>query len=142
MSSVLIEIADAVTAALNGASLSQPFTAERVYVTPIDLVELAALTVTVAPSLLAVRASDLGPRHAREPEIAVMVMERTSGVVAREDALMTLTEEIVDLFATRPLAGTQARNIGVELRPAFDQVACDTEGLFASLILLTFRLTR
>jgi len=140
--STLIDVAEAVKATLNGASLGQPIVAERAYVVPRDLSDLGTPSVVVAPSLLAVRALDLAPRHSREPEIAVAILERTAGNKAREDALMTLAEGIVDLFATKPLAGTRARNIGVELRPVFDAAAYDAEGVCSTLILLTFRLNR
>ena len=43
------QIADALKASLNGASFSQPFTAERVWLVKFTLVQLAELKVSVVP---------------------------------------------------------------------------------------------
>ncbi len=141
MSATVITIADAVVSALNAASLSQGFTATREYVLPKNLTDLGTLTVSVAPSLLAIKAFDLGPRKAFEPEIAIGIRQRTGNVKATNDALMLLGEEVASLFAFRPLDGTNARNVGVEVRPVYDPAALDTQGICSTLILLTFRLT-
>lgn len=137
--SVVIEIADAVVAALNAACLSQSVTARRIYVAPQDLADLADLDVTVAPVELAVIASDLGPRHAWQPQVAVTVRKRVGDSMEQADALMCLAEEIIQLFGTLPLAGTLARNTAVDVR-LIDSAMFDARGVMSILIILTFRL--
>lgn len=139
-----IAISDAVVAALNGATLSQSFTASRGYVIVLELPMLAGLKVTVIPAMVAVAAFDLSPRRSFDWSIGIAVQKRLpSPAVEFVDPLMTLSQEIVDLFRPGAYLGDKATKVhGVEVMPACDPNKLDTQGLFESIITLTVRVTR
>ena len=101
--SMVVQIADAVTAALNAAALSQPITAARYYLPEFDLKEMKDLHVSVVPAELDEEIADRG-RDRAEYKIHVAVQKRVgkqnpSGLDnAAIDALMQLVQEIDDLF--------------------------------------------
>lgn len=137
--STIVDIADAVVTTLNGASLSQAFTAERGYLVPRDLTDLDGLKVTVIPVSLLQFARDLGPRQTFDWGVGIIVQQRVA--LAGVDALMILVQEIISLFATQTLGNLRSRAIGVENQPIYDPAMLDTHGLFQSQIIVTFRET-
>lgn len=154
MAATVLEIADAVVAALNGASLSQSFAAERLYVPVHELDGLADLTVSVVPNGLSMTGLDRTPRHLIDYVVDIGIQQRIGGtsavpatptqVNARGDALMALTEEVVDLFRGQPLAagGRRAWCVAAENRPIFRPDHFDEMRVFTSVVSLTFRLGR
>ena len=148
MPSTTIQIADAVTAALNAATLSQSFTAVRHYLPEFDLKEMEALHVSVVPAELDEEMADR-TRDRAEYKIHVAVQKR----VAKQDppgldthaidALMQLVEEIDDLFRHKRLAGyEQAHWAKTENKPIYDPKHLKEHGQFTSLLVFTFRVTR
>jgi hypothetical protein len=149
---VVIDIADAVVARLNNATLSQTIAAERHYV-PVygkqedNADEFADLLVTVVPrSLLMVilsRGSD-----DFDYIIDIGIQKRISGAgveVANSsvDIFMNLVEEIVDLFRSQRLFGyTAALCVGVENAPIYAPDHLDAHRIFTSVVSLTFRVAR
>jgi hypothetical protein len=148
MPSTTIQIADAVTAALNAATLSQSFTAVRHYLPEFDLKEMETLHVSVVPAELDEEMADR-TRDRAEYKIHVAVQKRVAkqdppGIdTAAIDALMQLVEEIDDLFRHKRLAGyEQAHWAKTENKPIYDPKHLKEHGQFTSLLVFTFRVTR
>lgn len=147
MPASVIAVADAVVAALNGAGLSQPFTAERQYAPKFDIEDLDTLQVTVVPSTLTVTPLARG-HDDYEYLVHVAVQKRlartaTTDAAVRSagDALMTLVEEVVDLFRAGGDFGG-ARWVGVENAPIYDPDHLYNKQTFTSLVGLRFRESR
>jgi hypothetical protein len=156
MAAIVIEIADAVTALLNEATLSQSFTAERSYV-PVheleDLVDTGILAVTVVPAGLTGNLIDRSPRSMYDYVIDVGIQKALPiGALTESqrnafvDPLMLLAQEVVDLFngavLTIPYDTIRPRCVDVKNIPAFSPHHMDEEGVFTSLITLNFKLGR
>jgi hypothetical protein len=148
MAAVIVEIADAVVAALNAATLSQSFEAKRYYLPEFDLKEMDTLHVSVLPAELDEEISDR-TRDRAEYKIHLAVQKRVtqqeSPGLDHEaiDGLMTLVEEIDDLFRHQPLSGyEQAHWVKSENKPIYDPKHLKEHGQFTSLLVLTFRVVR
>ncbi len=101
--SVILQIADAVVAQLNAASLSQPVVAQRHYQPVFELREMKDLKVTVVPRgvtlVLAGRAVDLD-----EFQVDVGVQKKVASVEAAHlDPLIALVAEMAQLFRGKRL---------------------------------------
>lgn len=149
MAAVVVEVADAVAAALNAATLSQPFTAERTYLLTRELPEAAGLKVTVVPAGYALTAIDLTPRFAFDAVVEVWVQQRAAPANGEVDPLVLLAEEVAGVFGVPRLPGyPRARCTGVAVlardgRPlAADRDALEELRTFTSVVSLTFRVTR
>lgn len=148
MPSTTIQIADAMVAVLNGATLSQPLTAVRHYLPEFDLKEMGTLHVSVVPAELDEEMADRS-RDKAEYTIHVAVQKRVAkqeppGLdMAAIDALMQLVEEIDDLFRHKPLTGfEQAHWVKTENKPIYDPKHLKEHGQFTSLLAFTYRLVR
>jgi hypothetical protein len=143
MSSVIVGIADAVTEALNGATLSQPVTAQRSYLPRFELPEMAQLKVTVVPS--AVEITTAGRNRATERyRIDIGVQKKlASEDVAEVDALSGLAQEIADHFRFKRLAGyPSAVWVRTEHEPLYDPAHMEQMRQFTAVIRLTYQVTR
>ena len=99
--SSIIAIADAIVAALNGHSFSQPFMAQRCYVPTFDLKDMKNLHVTVVPrGVEMTNASRLAVQSGVQIDIAIQqkLPADTAGDSAAIDDLMGLVEEIADFI--------------------------------------------
>lgn len=148
MPSITIQIADAMVAMLNGATLSQSFTAKRYYLPEFDLKEMSTLHVSVVPAELDEEMADRS-RDKAEYKIHVAVQKRVAmqeppGLdMAAIDGLMQLVEEIDDLFRHKPLAGfEQAHWVKTENKPIYDPKHLKEHGQFTSLLAFTYRVVR
>jgi len=148
MQSTTIQIADAMVAALNGATLSQSFTAKRHYLPEFDLKEMETLHVSVVPAELDEEIADRSRDHA-EYKIHIAVQKRVAKQAppgldtAAIDSLMRLVEEIDDLFRHKPLAGfEQAHWVKTENKPIYDPNHLKEHSQFTSLLAFTYRLVR
>ena len=142
MSAVIVEIAEAVTATLNAATLSQTFVAERAYVPVHELPDLVDLAVTVVPTSIGVTPLT---RHSDDHEYAIDigVQKRCTPDPTEADPLMLLVEEIVDLFRGKALTGyTAAKCVRVANEPIYFPAHMDNERVFTSVVTLTFRVAR
>lgn len=150
MAAVILSIADAVTAALNGASMSLPFTAERMYVPIHEMRDLAGLKVSVVPTALEGRLIDRSGRNLYDYTIHVGIQQSIgqgamtyAQINAACDPLMQLCEEIADLFDGKAIASTPAaRCVDVKNEPIYSPLHIDEKRVFTSLITLVFRLGR
>jgi len=139
---VIIDIADAVVAQLNGTTFSQPVTAERHYQPNFELSEMSELKVSVVPRSLASKSLDRN-RDSFDYLIDIAVQQKTDMSRPALDALMALVEEIADLFRTQPLAGfPSARCTEVKNEPVYALEHLDELRQFTSVVTLTFRVWR
>ena len=145
---VIVDIADAVVATLNGTGLSQPFEAKRYYLPEFDLKDMGTIHVSVVPAELEEEVADRS-RDRAEYKIHVAVQKRVTKHdppgfdQAAIDALMHLVQEIDDLFRHKPLLGyEQASWTKTENKPIYDPKHLKEHGQFTSLLVLTFRVTR
>ena len=145
---VVVEIADAVVAALNATHLSQPFQAERYYLPEFDLRDMDTLHVSVVPAELD---EDLAARSRDRAEYKIHVAVQKRVVQgdppgldqAAIDGLMQLVQEIADLFRHKPLAGFAAAHwTKTENKPIYDPKQLKEDSQFTSLLVFTFRVTR
>jgi hypothetical protein len=148
MAAVVIEIADAVAAALNTASLSMPFVAERLYVVKVgkqdeDADDLATLKVSVVPnrlSLIQITRGDDDFSYVVDIGVQKRVENYTPAVV---DPYMRLVEEIIDLFRDQGLPSyPDASFDSVENDPIFVPGHLHEDEVFTSIISLTFKVDR
>jgi hypothetical protein len=145
---IAIQIADAVVAALNLATLREPVTVKRFYLPEFDLKEMDSLHVSVVPAEMDEEVADRS-RDRAEYKIHVAVQKRVvrndpPGLdEAAIDALMQLVQEIDDLFRHKPLAAfPPASWAKTENRPIFDPKHLKDHGQFTSLLVFTFRVMR
>ena len=139
----IADIADALVAALNGHTFSQPFTAARAYSPVFDLKDMAALHVSVVPKGLAVERADR-TRNQCDYSIDVAVQKKfQTGDAAELDPLMALVEEIADFFRLRRLAPyPDALWVRTENVPVYAVEHMDEFRQFTSVLTLTFRVVR
>ena len=99
----VLNVADAVVAELNAATLSQSLTAERLYVPNFNLEDVKELRVSVVPRELASTSLDRR-RDFMEAMIDVAVQQKfDKGDAPEIDPLLNLVEEIGDLFRHKRL---------------------------------------
>ena len=139
----ITDVADAVVAELNAASLSLPLTAERHYVPSFELQEMQDLHVTVVPKGVVITKSDRS-RNTNDAQIDVAVQKKfETGDAAEIDPLVNLVEEIADFFRLRRLtAYPNAHWIKTEHAPIYAQEHWDELRQFTSVLTLTFRIVR
>ena len=138
-----VAVADAVTSALNAASLSQSVVAERHYLPVFDLQEMQALHVSVVPKGMTVAQSS---RDSASYDVLVDVAVQKKvdpSDLAELDALMRLVEEIADLFRFRRLDG-EPMAVWVKTEHSFLFAPEHLQQLrqFTSVLTLTFRVIR
>jgi hypothetical protein len=143
-----IEIADAVVAALNLATLREPVTVKRFYLPEFDLKEMDTLHVSVVPAELDEEVADRS-RDRAEYKIHVAVQKRVATSdppgfdEAAIDGLMQLVQDIDDLFRHKPLAAFPAASWAkTENKPIYDPKHLKDHGQFTSLLAFTFRVMR
>ena len=140
--SVIIDIADAVVAQLNGATLSQPLIAVRHYQPKFELSEMTELKVSVVPRSLASKTLDRN-RDSFEYQIDVAVQQKTDMSQASLDGLMNLVEEIADhLRQTALTQYPQSRCTEFENAPVYALDHLDELRQFTSVLTVTYRVWR
>ena len=141
--STVLNIADAVVAELNSATLSQSVQAVRLFVPNFDLKEMKDLHVSVVPRELHVRGLDRH-RNSYDAAIDLAVQKKfKKGDAAEIDPLVGLAEEIADLFRLKRLASFPgAVWVGTDHRVLYSQEHWDQFNQFTSLLTLTFRVAK
>lgn len=146
---VVIQIADAVAAALAGATLSQTFAVERAYIPAADLADLGSLRITVVPQSLAMTPLSRGSDEF-DYAVDVGIQKRVDTaaasedqVVAAVDPLMGFVEEVVDFFRGQAAADFgPARFVGLENAPVYDPAHLFEKQVFTSVVTLRFKKAR
>jgi len=96
--SVMTDVADAIVAELNAASLSQPIAALRTYLPQFKLTEMQNLHVTVVPKGVVLASPDRC-RSQADYSVDVAVQKKFStGTNAELDLLIDLVQEIIVFF--------------------------------------------
>lgn len=138
-----VDVADAVVAELNAATLSHPVQAERRYVPEYDLKDMKSLRVTVVPRELTVT-SVSRDRLSYDAQVDIAVQQKfTEGDNAEIDPLVNLVEEIADRFRLKRLASYPAAIWSrTEHRVLYSPEHWIELRQFTSLLTLTFRIVR
>jgi len=143
MSAVILEIVDAVAAALATATLSQSFVVERAYVPVHRRDDLDGLLLTVVPASIATTLVDRTPRHEHEYRVDIGIQQAVDPTNTNVDPLMLLAQEVMDLFRGRPLVGYEAAGCtGAANNPIYVPQHLDEERVFTSVVSLTFAVVR
>lgn len=153
MAAIIIDIADAVAATLNAATLSQAFVAQRSYIPVHEIKDLVDLHVTVVPSEMDAALLDRQGRKLRSYMIDVGIQKVVGrGPMSNQDfndgadPLMILSEEITNLFDRQHLAiaydtinllCTEVKNM-----PIYSPHHLDEQRVFTSVVRLTFKVGR
>lgn len=151
MSAVVLQIADAMVAEINAASLEQTVEAQRFYVPVYDLQkDLGSLKVSVVPK--EIPQVQMMTRHSDDftYNVDVAVQQKLPAtaialpdIIAFCDPLMLLMEQIIDLFRGKPLAavpGVECMGVANPFLYAPDML--DEVRVFTSIATLTFKLVR
>jgi len=140
---LVTEIADAVTAELNGHAFSFPYVAERHYLPVFELPEMKTLHVTVVPKGLTVT-QIARSKAAYDVQIDVAVQKKfDAGDVVELDPLLNLVEEIAEFFRFKILPGPfRASWIKTEHPALYAPEHMDQLRQFTSLLTFTFRVMR
>ena len=139
MSSQIAGMCDAVVTKLNAATLSQPFTAQRLYQPVRGLEEMNELRVSVVP-----RAIDLGVQDRNtqriELDIDIAVQKRVENELSDIDTLLQLVEEIIaELWSDPVINPPQSRVVAIRNEPLFAPDHLRDLRQFTSVITVTFR---
>lgn len=135
---VIADMADAVVAALNGQTFSQPFMAVRAYRAAFDLQEMKDLHVTVVPKGLELVTAGRGVAQSDvQLDIGVQKKLATSDD-AEIDELMGLVQEVAEFIrATRQFG--DAIWVKSENTPIYSQEHLGELRQFTSVLTLTLR---
>lgn len=141
--SVIVEIADAVAAAINDGTYTEPVTAERAYRPSFDLEQLGELKVTVVPR--SVTTANLARQQSQvDCTVDVGLQQRVdAGDDARLDALLDLAEQIGDRLRHKRLAGyPQAAWVSIEHEPIVAAEHLDERSTLTTVMSVTYRVRR
>lgn len=140
MSSLILDIADAVVAELNAGPFGGAFTAARDYRPRYTPAELQNLRVTVVPRTLTVEAESRSQQRV-EAAIDIAVQKRLETESAAElDPLMDLVDQIVAFWPMRrPAALPEVICTGVENDPIYAVEHLDELRVFTSVVSLVLR---
>lgn len=145
--SVIVQVADAVTASLNAGTFSQEFTAQRLHQPSFDLAELATLHVSVVPRSQTITnaarqssyfdcAIDVGIQQRLQPT-------EPSHEQGQIDALLDLVQEIADHLRHKRLDDyPDAAWLSIEHDPVVASEHLDQNRQFTSVLTATYRVKR
>ena len=136
----IIDIADALTTALNAHVFSQAFTAVRRYRPVYELAEMANLHVTVVPKGVALERANRS-REQVDVRIDVAVQKKVAGDT-EIDGLMALVEEMAAFARDLRLESCAAVWLRTENEPVYAPEHLAELGVFTSVLTLTFRVVR
>lgn len=132
------DIAEAVVAALNGHTFSQPFTAQRAFRPVFDLAEMKDLHVTVVPKGVELSTAGRGLAQS-DVQIDIGVQKKlAAGENAEIDALMGLVQEVAEFVRATGRFGDAAW-IKTENTPIYSQEHLGELRQFTSVLTLTLR---
>jgi hypothetical protein len=137
---VVVQVAQAVTDALNTGTFSMPFTAQRLALPLFTLEEMQDLHVTVVPREVA---SSVLDRASDEDEVKVdvAVQKRAASVaVADVDPLLSLVQEIADFLNRRQMGDAIWKK--TENKPVYLPEHLREKEQFTSVLTVTYKLVR
>lgn len=132
------DIAEAVVAALNGHTFSQPFTAQRAFRPVFDLAEMKDLHVTVVPKGVELSTAGRGLAQS-DVQIDIGVQKKlAAGDNAEIDALIGLVQEVAEFVRATGRFGDAAW-VKTENTPIYSQEHLGELRQFTSVLTLTLR---
>jgi len=139
-------IVDAVVAALNSHSFSQPFVAKRCYVPTFDLKDMKTLHVTVVPRGVEVSTVSRSLiQHDIQVDVAIQqklpAPADPAGDQAFIDTLMGLVQEVADVLRAAGRFG-EAQWVKSENKPIYSPEHLEQLRQFTSVLTLTLRVLR
>jgi hypothetical protein len=137
---VVVQVAQAVTDALNAGTFSMPFTAQRLALPLFTLEEMQVLHVTVVPREVA---SSVLDRASDEDEVKVdvAVQKRAASVaVADVDPLLAFVQEIADFLNRRQMGDAIWKK--TENKPVYLPEHLREKEQFTSVLTVTYKLVR
>jgi len=137
---VVVQVAQAVTDALNAGTFSMPFTAQRMALPLFTLEEMQDLHVTVVPREVA---SSVLDRASDEDEVKVdvAVQKRAASVaVADVDPLLAFVQEIADFLNRRQMGDAIWKK--TENKPVYLPEHLREKEQFTSVLTVTYKLVR
>jgi hypothetical protein len=138
--SLVIDIADAVTAELADSTFSQALTPQRKLLPEFDLADLKDLRVTVVPKTLEVGGAT---RATQQYEVAVDIgIQKKLGADLETEvaALLGLVDEIAAYLTRRPLAAMPAAAwVGLANDPIYAPEHLANQRVFTSVLTLMYR---
>lgn len=137
---LITQVAEAVVAALNAATFSQPIAAARSYLPRVELADLKTLKVTVVPSSVSIITASRGQTQ-RDVAIDVAVQKKLAHEQNADlDPLLTLAEEIAEHFRGKRLDSfPDAAWVKTEFKPIYAPEHIEQLRTFTSVLTLTFR---
>ena len=138
--SVMTDVADAIVAELNAATLSQPIAALRTYLPQFKLTEMQNLHVTVVPKGVVLASPDRC-RSQADYSVDVAVQKKFStGTNAELDVLTDLVQNIITFFRNKRLESyPNAIWMKTELPVLYAPEHIDQLRQFTSVLTLTYR---
>lgn len=140
---VLLTVADAVVAALNAGSFSQPFTAQRSYRPTYEPADLSDLRVTVVPKSVEVTNASRSESH-YDCTVDIGIQQKTDpGQLPLLDELMQLVGEVADHLQQQRLAALpSAAWVSLANEPAFAPEHLHEQRIFTSVLTVTYRVRK
>ncbi len=137
----LTDVADAVTAQLNNASLGQTFTAERTYSPSYVVDEQPGLKVFVVPSSQALA---FATRSEDERSYTVMIgVYNAITDAASIDAMLDFVEGVMDCLNTNGrVTNPDGVLMDIKNEIAFEPSLLNQDNLFVTVVEVTYRLLR
>lgn len=144
MAAVLTDIANAVVAEIQAATLSQTPTVERVYVPVYDRASVSGLRVYVLATGQTITDAN---RAADDFEATIKVAiykDVNPAVIAEVDAMVAFVQEVLDLFRSNIhlTAYDSAALTDLANDPVYDPAQLDQHRVFVSVITLKYTLLR
>ncbi len=135
---LIADIAEAIVAALNGHTFSQPFTAARAYRPAFDLKDMTDLHVTVVPKGVELTTAGRGLAQS-DVQVDIGVQKKLAASDNAEiDALMGLVQEIAEFIRATGRFGDAAW-VKTENTPIYSQEHLGELRQFTSVLTLTLR---
>jgi len=142
--SAVVEVADAVVTALNAATLSQSFTATRLYILVDELKNFTSLRVSVIPQAMEV--TNISRDESQEIyRIDIAIQKKLTDADDKDevDTMMLLVEEVCDLLIrTRPSGHPAAIARNFENDPIYSDEHLRELRQFTSVVTFIFREAR
>lgn len=139
--STILDIADAVTAALNAGPFDPALAAERRYQPAFDLADLAALKVSVVPKSVTISNAT---RESGFFDCAIDIgVQKKIADDAEMDTLVDLIEQIADHLRQKRLDDApEAAFVSIANEPVFAPEHLDQQRVFTSVLTVTYRVRR
>lgn len=135
-----VQLAQAVTDALNAHEFSVEFTAERMALPVFTLEEMEALHVTVVPREIASSILDRA-RDEDEVKVDVAVQKKVASAATTEvDPLQALVQEIADFLNRKAMGDATWKK--TENKPVYAPEHLWEKQQFTSVLTVTYRLVR